>query len=504
LLRDLPPQGVITVTQPQIYFGELTNDYVVARTREPEFDYPRGEGNVTTHFAADTGIRMSLGARLLSAVHFADINLLLNRDISGESQLLWRRNIVERVREVAPFLRYDGDPYIVVGGDGGLYWFVDAYTVSDRFPYSEPSGSINYIRNPIKVVINAYDGSMRFYLVDPAEPIAAAYARIFPSLFSRLEAMPADLRAHIRYPSDLFTVQSDVYRTYHMTDVTEFYNREDLWAWPEEIFGGEVTPMEPYFVLMQLPDTDRLEYVQILPFTPANRENMIAWIAARSDADVYGSKLVFEFGKDTLFFGPKQIEARIDQDPRISQQLTLWNQLGSNVIRGNLLVIPVAGGLLYVEPLYLQSASGRIPELVRVIVAANDRIEMAENLGLALVALFGREVLAAQSVAELATFGGQAPVPATVGTGATAAGTAGDQTLESLIQQANEQFAEAQTAAQEGDWAGYGEAIRALQATLEALAQVAGVPAAVGPAATPVPEAAPAGAATPESGVPGS
>ncbi|HXF62389.1 MAG TPA: UPF0182 family protein [Caldilineaceae bacterium] len=484
-VKDLPPQGVISVTVPQIYFGELTNDYVIARTAEPEFDYPSGERNVTTHFEADTGIDMTLAARLLFAIHFADINLLLNRDISAESQLLWRRNIVERVREVAPFLRYDQDPYIVVADDGRLYWFIDAYTVSNRFPYSAPyeDSNYNYIRNPIKIVINAYDGTMRFFLIDPQEPIAAAYARIFPTLFSPMDAMPEDLQRHMRYPSDLFAVQAEMYRTYHMTDATEFYNREDLWAWPEEIFETQTVRMEPYYVLMQLPESDRLEYVQILPFTPANRENMIAWMAARSDVDVYGGKLVYEFGKDTLFFGPKQVEARIDQDPVIRAQLTLWDQLGTSVIRGNLLVIPVAGSLLYVEPLYLQSATGRIPELQQVIVATANQVAMAENLGLALAAVFGEQVLADERFAELASFGGQAPVPPV---GEPAGGAGGlAASLPELIQQANRQFNAAQQAARAGDWAGYGEALAALQTTLEALAAAAGV---AEPVAEPTPQ----------------
>ena len=468
-LKDLPPQGVITVTQPQIYFGELTNDYVIVRTTEPEFDYPSGDGNVTTHFSANSGIAMTVWARILFAIRFADINLLLNQDITADSQLLWKRNIIDRVQELAPFLHFDKDPYIVIGGDGRLYWYVDAYTVSNRFPYSEPFGNVNYIRNPIKIVINAYDGTMHFIRIDEKEPVAAAYARIFPTLFESTSAIPDDLIRNIRYPSDLFTVQAEVYRTYHMTDVTEFYNREDMWAWPQEIFQDQTVSMEPYYVLMQLPDEDRLEFVQILPFTPANRENMIAWMAARSDPDVYGEKLVFEFGKDSLLFGPKQVEARIDQDPVISSQLSLWNQQGSNVIRGNLLVIPISGSLLYVEPLYLQAASGRIPELQRVIVATADQVVMAENLGLALVEMFGRQVLSDAGVSELATFGGEGTVEIPP-----AAGEA-PRTVDQLIADANAHFEKAQTYAQEGNWAGYGAEIEALKTTLQALADAANV-----------------------------
>lgn len=477
-LKDLPPQGAITVTRPQIYFGELTEGYVIARTEEPEFSYPRGEGNVTTHFEADSGISMTFWARLIFAIHFADINILLNQDITPESQLLWRRNIVERVREVAPFLTYDQDPYIVIDDAGNLHWIIDAYTLSNRYPYSEPLGSFNYIRNPAKVVINAYDGTMRFYLVQPDEPIAAAYARIFPDLFKPVEEMPDDLKAHLRYPEDFFSVQAEQFRTYHMTDITEFYNREDLWAWPEEIFDNSTVRLEPYYVLMQLPSGDRLEYVQILPFTPANRENMIAWMAARSDYDVYGQKVVYEFGKDTLYFGPKQVEARIEQDPVIRAQLSLWTQQGSNVIRGNLLVIPVADGLIYVEPLYLQSASGRIPELQRVIVATVNEVVMAENLGLALIDLFGEAILDAPELTELVAFGEESGLPMDLPIdlpGGRVSTVVEALTVEELVAQANEQFLLAQEHAQTGNWAGYGEAIAALEETLAQLADLTGV-----------------------------
>ncbi|MCB0135344.1 MAG: UPF0182 family protein, partial [Caldilineaceae bacterium] len=301
-VQDLPPRGVIDLTVPQVYFGELTNDYVIGRTNMEEFDFPQGGGNVTTRFSADTGIDMTFWNRLLFALRFADINLVLNQDITSESQLLWRRNIVDRVQTLAPFLQFDQDPYVVVGEDGRLYWIIDAYVTSNRFPYSEPYfGRFNYIRNSVKVVIDAYDGMPTFYVVDPSEPITAAYARIFPALFQPLEAMPEFLLRHIRYPTDLFSVQAEMYRTYHMTDATDFYNKEDLWSWPEEVFYNEPQPMEPYYVLMQLPDSDSLDYMQILPFTPANRENMVAWMAAQSDPDKYGDKLVYNFGKDSLF-----------------------------------------------------------------------------------------------------------------------------------------------------------------------------------------------------------
>jgi uncharacterized membrane protein (UPF0182 family) len=469
LLQDLPPTGVITITQPQVYFGEKENEYVIGRTDEPEFDYPRGDGNETTRFSADTGIAMSWGARLLFAIHFADFNLLLNSDIQNDSQLLWRRSINERTQLVAPFLRYDSDPYLVIGDDGRLYWIQDAYTISDRFPYSERLGAINYIRNTVKIVTNAYDGRMTFYVMDESEPFTAAYQRIFPDLFQPFSAMPPDLQDNIRYPNDLFRVQAATYRTYHMTDPNEFYNKEDVWAWPQEMYNNELQDMEPYYVLMQLPGEDELDFIQILPFTPANRENMIAWLAVRNDPDVYGQKLVYEFGKDSLVYGPKQVEARIDQDPEISEQLTLWNQQGSSVIRGNLLVIPIGDSLLYVEPLYLQAANGNIPELRRVILATAERVVMAENLGLALAELFGSNILTEAGLTDL-TAGLTSSAPVAPSTTPTA--DLSNATVEQLITRANDAFNQAQAALRDGDWTTYGVQMEIVQSALQQLAQL--------------------------------
>lgn len=485
LVQDLPPTGVITITQPQIYFGEKASDYVIARTNEPEFDYPRGEGNETTRFSADTGISMGFGTRLLFAIHFADLNMMLNSDINADSQLLWRRNIVERAQSVAPFLEYDADPYLVIGDDGRLFWFQDAYILDNRFPYSEPIatqglGRFNYMRNAVKVVTNAYDGTMQFYVVDENEPITQAYSQIFPDLFTPLSEMPADLLDNIRYPNDLFTVQAAVFRTYHMTDPVEFYNKEDMWAWPQEIFDNQPQNMEPYYVLMELPDTNELDFIQILPFTPANRENMIAWLAAKNDPDDYGKKLVYEFGKDSLFYGPKQIEARIDQDPTISQQISLWDQAGSNVIRGNLLVIPIGESLIYVEPLYLQAENGQIPELKQVILATANRVVMAENLGLALAELFGSDVLTDAQLAELASGIDPEDSNAISVTGAPTDLAA--STVEDLILNANTTYEDAQRSLSNGDWAAYGAQMDNLQQILEQLAATAGIE------ATPLPD----------------
>ena len=504
VLQDLPVRGILEVTRPQIYFGERTNDYVIVKTATEEFDYPRGEGgNVFTTFEGDTGIGIGgVLPRLAFAIQFADVNLFISQELTSESQLLWRRNILERTREVAPFLRFDSDPYIVVGGDGHLYWFLDAYTVSGRFPYSEPSqfgtrtvpAGFNYIRNPVKIIIDAYTGKMDFYLVEPDEPIAAAYARIFPSLFTPFEEMPEDLVAHIRYPNDLFSIQASVFRTYQMTEPTDFYNREDVWAWPEEIFDNQSRAMEPYYVLMELPGNDDLDFIQILPFTPANRENMISWLAAQNDPDKYGEMLVYRFGKDSLVFGPKQIEARIDQDPVISSQLSLWNQQGSQVIRGNLLVIPIGESLLYVEPLYIQAATGKIPELKRVIVATSERVIMAENLGLALAEHFGQDILAEAKLAELALTG-NGELPAEVSTeteGASAVDLLGS-TLQELILEANSSYGRAQDALLEGNWAAYGDELDALKRVLERMVEVSGI----SPEPTPTPLPLPTPTPTP-------
>jgi len=509
--KDLPVQGSIPITRPEVYFGEMTDDYVIGRTQVEEFNYPQATGFATTRFSADTGIPMSFANRLLFALDFADINLLLNQDIAADSQLLWRRNILERAQLLAPFLTYDNDPYIVAGSDGQLYWVMDAYTTSDRYPYSDPyRDSINYIRNPIKVVINAYDGSIHFYVIDESEPIAAAYRKIFPALFRPLSEMPAAVIPHLRYPTDLFSVQAEKYRTFHMTNPGDFYNKEDVWAWPQEIFGNEPTPMEPYYVLMQLPGSQELDYIQILPFTPANRENMVSWMAAQSTLDRYGEIVVFEFGKDSLFFGPQQIEARIDQDPVISAQLSLWNQQGSNVIRGNLLVIPIADSLLYVEPLYLQAQNGKIPELKRVVVASADRVVMAENLGLALIQMFGRETVTKAGLEDLAIVsraGEPGALPATDTTGSAAAGTGAGGTagglqngslqnasLQDLVIAANLHYTNAQNELRGGNWAGYGEEMDALQSVIEQMMALSGVQ--LEGAATP------GAAETPQSDVP--
>ncbi len=385
-------QGTIPITRPEVYFGELTNDYVIGGTAMDEFNYPQASGYATTNFSADTGIPMTMANRLLFALRFAEVNMLLNQDITSDSQLLWRRNIMERVRLLAPFLMYDSDPYIVVGSDGHMYWIVDAYTTSDRYPYSDPGKEgFNYIRNSVKAVIDAYSGNVTFYVADLSDPIIASWNAIFPHLFRPLRDMPVTLRNHIRYPLDLFGIQSERLLTYHMTDAQVFYNRDDQWQVPTEIYAGEPRPVEPYYLIMKLPTAESEEFILLHPFTPTKRNNLIAWLAGRSDGENYGKLLLYQFPKQRQVYGPEQIEARINQDPIISQQISLWNRQGSSAIQGNLLVIPIEQSLLYVEPLYLEAAQNSLPTLVRVIVAYENRIAMAETLELALEAIFQPE-----------------------------------------------------------------------------------------------------------------
>lgn len=394
----------IPVGRPRIYYGELSNTYVMTPTRVRELDYPSGGDNVYNTYDGDGGIRIGpYWRRLLYAKHLRDWRMLLSEEISADTRLLFRRNIMSRVRAIAPFLRYDQDPYLVVANagtfgirDGGssssssnLYWIVDAYTTSDRYPYSDPGGNdFNYIRNSVKVVVDAYHGAVAFYVADASDPIIQSWSRIFPGVFRPLDAMPPALRVHIRYPQDLYSVQADQLMTYHMTDAQVFYNREDQWRAPNEIYGEEQQIVEPYYLIMRLPIGTSEEFLLFRPFAPAQRTNLIAWLAARSDGENYGKMLLYNFPKQELVFGTEQIEARINQDPIISQQISLWNRRGSRAIQGNLLVIPIERSLLYVEPLYLEAEQNRLPILARVIVAYGNRIVMAETLQQGLTAMF--------------------------------------------------------------------------------------------------------------------
>jgi len=393
----------IPIGAPRIYFGELSNTYVMTQTEVDELDYPSGSENVYNTYDGTAGINIGpYWKRLIYADHLRDWRMLLTENFRSDTRLLFRRQIRDRVQAIAPFLRFDGDPYLVVADARAeydtevpnyLYWIIDAYTVSDRHPYSDPLGNdFNYIRNSVKVVIDAYNGSVRFYMVDPTDPIIRAWDQIFPGMFRPIDTMPPALVDHIRYPQDYYTVQSLQLMVYHMTDPRVFYNREDKWRAPSEIYANEQQIVEPYYLLMRLPGAEQGQFLLFRPYTPAQRRNLIAWLAALSDGDRYGDRILYTFPKQELVFGPEQIEARINQDPVISQQISLWNREGSRALQGNLLVIPIEESLLYVEPLYLVAEQNELPTLVRVIVAYENRIAMAPTLNAALRAVFEADV----------------------------------------------------------------------------------------------------------------
>ncbi|MCY4438548.1 MAG: UPF0182 family protein [Chloroflexi bacterium] len=392
-LKDVPPTGIMDIERPEIYYGEKTFDYVIVNARIAEIDYPSGEDNARSFYQSRTGVGIGTYLRkLLYAWYLKDVNILLSDELEPDSQILYRRHVRERVATVAPFLVVDQDPYIVVA-DGQLFWIVDAYTFTDRYPYSQPlAGAFNYIRNSVKATVNAYDGTVRLYAVEEDEPILQAYSQAFPDLFHPLSEMPPSLLQHIRYPAFLFQVQVELYSLYHMQKADIFYNREDAFSRPRELYGGGQVPVRPYYVIMRLPEFPREEFILIMPYTPIQKDNMVAWLAARSDPEGYGSLFAFKYPKDKLIFGPMQIEARADQDTTISQQFTLWGQGGSRVIRGNLLVVPIGQSNLYVEPIYLQSEQGQLPELKRVIIANGSNIVMTETVLQGLQQLFGEGV----------------------------------------------------------------------------------------------------------------
>ncbi|MBW6463487.1 MAG: UPF0182 family protein [Firmicutes bacterium] len=471
-LGDIPPSGNLTVDNPAIYFGELTNDYVIVNTDTPEFHYATaGDDNVFTFYEGDAGIPVhSIFRRALFALKFGEYRIMISNELSNESRVLFDRNISDRVRKLAPFLRYDGDPYIVVS-DERLFWIQDAYTVTNSYPYSAPYGSINYIRNSVKVVVDAYNGSVDYYIIDPDDPLIQTYSRIFPELFSPVEEMPEGLMAHLRYPEDLFNIQAQMLTLYHITDPNIFYTREDLWAVPTEQSFGQEQQMEPYYTILQLPGYVEPEYVLILPFTPDSRNNMISWMVARCDQPNYGEVEIFLFPADRVILGPNQIENRIDQSTEISEQFTLWGQAGSRVIRGNLLVLPISNALLYVEPIFLEAEGGGLPELARVIVVFGETVVMEDTLDRALIRIFGEmdalppdldfeDLPIVQPDDEDDLIPGE---PVVI-----------DDTLVSeLIRQAQIVYEEAIESQQAGDWAAYGEKIKELEQILNDLARMA-------------------------------
>jgi len=457
-VKDIPPistGGFPKITRPQIYYGELSNEYVIVRTRSQELDYPSGDQNVYSRYTGRGGVPLNGLRKLAFAMRFGEIKILLSDDLTAESRLMMYRRVAERVRQAAPFLRYDHDPYFVVTDDGRLVWIIDAYTTTDRYPYAQPERGLNYIRNSVKVTVDAFDGTMVFYVVDPADPLIRAWARAFPSLFTPFERMPANLRPHVRYPEDLFTLQAKMYGTYHMQDPQVFYNKEDLWTIPRLTQEGRDREMEPYFTIMRLPGGKAEEFVLLSGFNPARRDNMIAILAARSDAPNYGGLIVYTFPKQKLVYGPRQIDARVNQDPVISAQFSLWNQQGSRVLRGSLLAIPIEDSLIYVQPIYLSAEQGALPELRRVIVAFGNQIAMEPSLEQSLQRIFGGRIREESATGR----GPEAARPEPAGSAA----------LAPLAQRAWDAWQKGQEALRRGDWAGYGQAQKQLEDTLRQL-----------------------------------
>ncbi|MGA2858489.1 MAG: UPF0182 family protein [Candidatus Sulfotelmatobacter sp.] len=484
ILSNMPVQSTVrglTVTRPEVYFGELTNTDVYVKTRQQEFNYPQGQSNNLTSYEGNGGIVLGgFLRRILIALDRDDLaKLPFSDDVNKNSRLLMRRNLRDRVSALAPFLTFDPDPYIVLGDDGRLSWIMDAYTVSDSYPYSThyhlDDNLINYMRNSVKVVIDAYDGTTTFYVFDPEDPIITAYRRIFPSLFKDASTMPPGLRKHVRYPELLLKLQAEVYGLYHMTDTEAFYNREDLWTVATEVGmseGGEQTTqaMQPNFVLMKLPGETGEEFVEILPFTPANRNNLIGWIAGRSDGAQYGTSVVYNFPKTKLVDGPLQIEARIDQNAQLSGQLTLWNQQGSHVRRGALLVIPSGRALLYAEPIYLQAERSPMPELRLVVLALQDKLAYGPTFEWAMAALFGGAASSMTAPSAASTTSPAAvPAEAMRGAGASVALPQSSADLNALIAEAAKDLADYQRLTAEGKLGEAGQKLEELKRALDKL-----------------------------------
>jgi uncharacterized protein len=489
-VKNLPPQTQtdLKITRPQIYYGELGNDYIIVKSSSREIDYQNGSTSVPVTYQGDGGVPVGSWVRQLAfSFRFGTPKMLFSSSLTAESRIMYLRTIKERVQALAPFLTYDKDPYLVLRDDGSLVWMWDAYTTTGRFPYSQKhSSAYNYIRNPIKVIINAYDGKVTFYQVDGKDALANAWGKVFPGLFTPGDQMPADLRKHMRYPEDFFSTQADMLATYHMTDPGVFYNKEDVWEIPTEVYENATQPVQtvPYYQMLELPGETKTESALLLPFTPLSKQNMTSLLVARQDGENYGKLLTVDFPKDKLVFGPAQIEARIDNEPEISSQLTLWSQGGSKVIRGNLLVVPVADSVMYFEPLYLQAEQNSIPELTRVIVAYNDKVVMEPTLSEALVKIFGDGAAIASTTTSAGggttTTGGGTTTTTTPGSTTTTTSSSTTSTTlgtgttlpsdpVALAALANSVYQQALEAQRAGDWAKYGQLIDQLGQVLAAL-----------------------------------
>ncbi len=474
-IKDLPPASTISIklTRPQIYYGELTNDYVFVGTKQKEFDYPSGEENIYANYTGRGGVPIgSLIRRVLYAFQLSSLKILLSDDIRGNAKIIYRRNVMDRATNALPFLDFDNDPYLTINDAGQLKWILDAYTTSDMYPYSQRTNDgTNYMRNSVKVVIDAYDGTVDAYIADSADPVVQTYAHIFGAIFKPLSQMPADIRRHLRYPGDLFRIQAALHTTYHMLEPQTFYHREDQWEIPGGLAKG--TNENPFqrHIIMKLPGEKNPEFIFMTPFTPRGKDNLAAWMVARMDGDNYGKLSVYRFPKQSLVYGPKQIANRINQDTEISRQLTLWDQRGSEVIRGELLVIPIEESLIYVQPIYLRAEGGTIPELKRVVVAHENRVVMGETLEEGLDALFGQgaaqqtrtsiqDSLSTLGASQpVVTGGGPSPSPEQAPSGATA----------DLLREAQSHYDRAIAAQRAGNWAEYGREIDQLGAAIRAL-----------------------------------
>ena len=457
LIKNIPPESSIKnmkVKQPEVYFGELSNDYIVVNTSEDEFNYPDGNSNKYSRYKGKAGIKLNPFNRIMFSMREGSMKLLVSSNVKSDSRIIINRNVKDRVETIMPYLRYENDPYAVMV-DGKFYWIIDAYTASQYYPYSEPfdnKSGTNYIRNSVKVVVDAYNGDVNYYIVDDKDPIAQTMSKVFPKLFKPMDKMPEGIKMHIRYPNSLFKIQADVYGRYHMNDVKVFYQNEDIWDIANEIYGTEQKEMKPNYYIARLPGEKTTEFISVLPFTPKSKQNMTALMIARNDGDEYGKLVLYQFPKNKTVYGPMQIEAQIDQNTTISSDFSLWSQAGSKYSRGNLFVVPIENSLLYVEPIYLEASNTAIPEVKRVIVAYGDRIAYEPTLAEALEDLFG-EGSGVQSVVPEGGKSGEKSEKQTL-------------TTQDYIKKAQEAFDNGQKALKDGNWSDYGKAMQELESAL--------------------------------------